>query len=196
MIIGIDIDDTISDTYETAFAYAQKYTVEELGKSGNINHKNVSHHFYLRELHEWTQQEEYNFWKKYYKKMINELKPLTFAAETINKLKEEGHKIVIITARYPEKSFDVEATTIKWLKDNKIEYDDLVLDADDKKQVAIDKKIDVFIDDSFKNCAAVSEAGVKTFIIETRVNQGLENDNVTRVYSWPQFYSKIKKGEI
>ncbi len=31
MIIGIDIDDTISDTYAYIFPYAQKYTIEELG---------------------------------------------------------------------------------------------------------------------------------------------------------------------
>ena len=30
MNIGIDIDDTISDTYATLFPYAQKYTVEDL----------------------------------------------------------------------------------------------------------------------------------------------------------------------
>lgn len=196
MIIGIDVDDTISDTYEVSFAYAQKYTVEELKRSGNINHKNTNHHYYIRELHDWTKEEEYSFWEKYYEKILTQIKPLTFSVQTINKLKEEGHRIVIITARWPEKSFDIKATTIKWLEDNGIEYDDIVLDADDKKQVAIEKNIDIFIDDSFKNCVAVSEAGVKTFLMETRVNQGFEDENVTRVYSWSQFYSVIKGGYI
>lgn len=192
MIIGIDIDDTIADTYETAFAYAQKYTIEDLGKSGNIENKNVRHHFYLRELCNWSEEEEKNFWKKYYKKIINEIKPITFAAETISKLKRDGHKIVIITARWQEKLLDVKGISIEWLKNNNIQYDDIVFDADDKKQIATQKKVDIFIDDSFKNCMEVAEAGVKTYIIETRVNRGLEKENITRVYSWPQFYSKVK----
>ncbi len=33
MNIGIDIDDTISNSYETIIPYAQKYQIEELHKS-------------------------------------------------------------------------------------------------------------------------------------------------------------------
>ena len=37
MNIGIDIDDTIANTYEVLFNYAQKYTIEDLKRSGKIN---------------------------------------------------------------------------------------------------------------------------------------------------------------
>ena len=32
MRIGIDIDDTISNTYDILFNYAQKYTIEDIKK--------------------------------------------------------------------------------------------------------------------------------------------------------------------
>jgi hypothetical protein len=41
MNIGIDIDDTISDTYNTIIPYAQKYTIEDLKRSGDINNSNT-----------------------------------------------------------------------------------------------------------------------------------------------------------
>ena len=37
MNIGIDIDDTISETFETLLPYAQKYTIEDLKRESKIN---------------------------------------------------------------------------------------------------------------------------------------------------------------
>ena len=191
MRIGIDIDDTISDTYELSFAYAQKYTIEELGRDGKIKDFVASHHNYLNVMHSWTEEEEMNFWHKYYGDIIKEIKPLTFAVETINKLKAEGHEIVLITARWPEPGCDIPGLTLEWLRENGICYDEIVMDAQNKGQVALEKKIDLFIDDSFKNCQSVANVGIKTFLMNTRTNQGLEAENVTRVYSWPDINNRI-----
>ena len=50
MKIGIDIDDTISDTYNILFPYAQKYTIETLGRSGRLNTKQAVNHMYIRTI--------------------------------------------------------------------------------------------------------------------------------------------------
>lgn len=191
MRIGVDVDDTISDTYEVAFAYAQKYTVEELKRSAEIQNFTAKHHYYLTIMHNWTDEEEMNFWHKYYGDIIKKVKPFTFAVDTIKKLKEEGHEIVIVTARWPEGNCDVYGLTLEWLKKNDIIYDDIVFNASDKSKVALEKKLDVFIDDSFKNCISVANIGVKAYIIDSRTNKGLESENVTRVYSWPDVYDHL-----
>lgn len=191
MRIGIDIDDTIADTCEVAFAYAQKYTINELGRTAQIQDIPDKHHNYIKTMHGWSQEEEDCFWNKYYGKMLDKIRPFTMAVETINKLKEEGNEIVIVTARWPEDNCDVFGITLEWLKANNIKYDDIVFDAQNKAQVALDKKLDIFIDDSFKNCTDVANVGVKSYIIETRTNKGLCADNVIRVYSWPDIYNKI-----
>ena len=49
MIIGIDIDDTIADTYEVMFNYAQEYTANVLGREPAIKELNsCKTHFYTR----------------------------------------------------------------------------------------------------------------------------------------------------
>lgn len=195
MRIGIDIDETIADSYEVAFAYAQKYTINELGRSGKIQNYVSEHHEYLNSMHNWNYEEEMNFFHKYYEKIIKQVKPFTFAVDTIEKLKKEGNEIVIISARWPEENFDVQAVTLEWLKANHIEYNDIVLNAENKGKVALDKKLDLFIDDSFKNCTDVANTGIKTYIMDTRTNKGLNAENITRVYSWPDIYDRIKKEE-
>lgn len=195
MRIGIDIDDTIADSYEVAFAYAQRYTINELGRSGEIQNVVAKHHDYVNGMHNWSKEEEMNFWNQYYGEIITQIKPFTLATETIQKLKEEGNEIIIVSARWPEENWNVEKITLEWLSKYHIEYNEIVLNANNKAKVALEKKLDLFIDDSFKNCVDVANVGVKTYIIETRTNKALNAENITRVYSWPDIYDKIKKEE-
>ena len=49
MIIGIDIDDTISDTYEVMMNYAQEYTINVLKREPILNESaDCSNHFYTK----------------------------------------------------------------------------------------------------------------------------------------------------
>ena len=55
MIIGIDIDDTISETYAYLFPYAQKYTIEDLGKGiESIDRDCITY---------WTEKEDREFFR-------------------------------------------------------------------------------------------------------------------------------------
>lgn len=194
MIIGLDIDDTITDTFGAMFGYAQKYTIEELQRSGKIDYlKSFSNHNYIQSLHNWNEEEGMNFFEKYYKKIIVETTPFPFAVETINKLKEEGHKIVLITARWDFEDTNVRKLTEEWLKNQNIHYDNLVVNASTKLEAVIENKVDIFVDDSFENCIAVSNSGIKTFIMDTRCNKNLDNPNIERVFSWPHLEHEIRK---
>lgn len=195
MRIGIDIDDTIADTYEVAFAYAQLYTIKDLGKNATVINKPSMHHSYLKEMHNWNQEEELNFWRKYYPQILKKARPFTFAQEIVDKLKEEENEIIFITARWSGDNYNIEEITRDWLKENNIIYDDVFFNIMDKGKAAKNQKLDLFIDDSFQNCKSVANTGIKTFIIESRTNKGLKDDNITRVYSWPDIYSRIKKEE-
>ena len=80
MIIGIDIDDTITDTYEVMMNYAQKYTIDVLKREPIINEKaNCSDHFYTKYLHNWQEGEDLEFLDEYYEKIIKNVKPKTHA---------------------------------------------------------------------------------------------------------------------
>ena len=195
MRIGIDIDDTISNTYEYFFPYAQNYTINDLGKSiGNIDKEAIKRK-YITSFHNWNQEEEKKFFDKYYEKLLNNVKPKLYAKETIKKLRKDGNEIYIITARFLSDKFSVEELTKKWLKDNNIEYDNLIINAKDKVQFVKENNIEAFIDDSRSNCEKISEANVKTYIMDSIVNTNYKNEKITRIYSWPHFYSEIKKLE-
>lgn len=193
MRIGIDIDDTIADTYETIFVYAYEFTLKKLKRDVVLNMSSVSHHDYTKKIFGWTDEESDIFWDIYFDKIVNNTKPFTLAVETLNKLKEEGNQIIFITARYGKTAKEL---TEKWLKKYKINYDKLIVDAQEKGEYAKLENIDLFIDDSLTNCKNVSSFGIKSFLMNTRTNNSLETENVLRVYTWPDIYNKIKKEEI
>ncbi|MCI8545967.1 MAG: hypothetical protein HFJ44_01890 [Clostridia bacterium] len=199
MNIGIDIDDTISNSYETIIPYAQKYQIEELHKSPILDRSGeFSTHKYTKALHNWNEEEENIFWEKYYTSMLPKMSAKALASESIKEL-SKNNKIYLITARWDTEKKEVEKITIKWLADNEIVYDKLILNAGTKLESCKKYNIDLFIDDSFKNCKELTENGIRTFIMDSQVNQKCNDEKIKRVYSWPhicQEVSKIEKGEI
>lgn len=197
MNIGIDIDDTISETFETLLPYSQKYTIEDLKKESKIDFRaDLSNHFYIVYMNDWNEQEAINFWEKYYAEILRKVNIKTFATEVINKLKEQGHKIYLITARWDMPGDDVKEITRKWLEEKEVKYDELIINASDKAKLVEEKKIDIFIDDSFNNCKSIAEnTNSKVYMMTSRVNGNLNDDKVKRVFSWPEIYDLINKGD-
>ena len=197
MNIGIDIDDTISETFEALLPYSQKYTIEDLKRKSEINLRgDLSNHFYIVYVNGWSEQEALAFWEKYYAEILRQLNIKKFASEVISKLKKEGHKIYLITARWDMRADNVKEITEKWLKDNNVEYDELIINASDKLKIAQEKNIDIFIDDSFKNCKSISDnTTAKVYIMNTKANENLEDKDIKRVYSWPEVYSLVNQKE-
>ena len=85
MKIGIDIDDTISDTYNSLFPYAQKFTIETLGRSGKLNTKQAVNHMYVRTMHNWTEAEDHEFLDMYYDTFVKDVKIKPLAKEYLDK---------------------------------------------------------------------------------------------------------------
>jgi len=193
MRIGIDIDDTITDTYEVIFNYAQRYNVEELKKSAEINRGICTSHHYTAFMHNWNKEETDNFWKKYYIEMIKKIKPKTFARDYIERLAKDN-EIYFITARFECEGESISDLTKEWLERENIKYDKLIVNAEDKAEIAMKNAIDIFIDDSFDNCKSVSSKGIKTYIMDSRTNRNIDEskENFSRVYSWAHLYQELK----
>lgn len=194
MKIGIDIDDTISNTYDVIFNYAQKYTLEELKRDLNIsNNKSYYDHNYTESIHGWNKLESVMFWEKYYKEMLHKVRPKTFAKEYLDRLAED-YEIYLITARFDMPGLDVKGITEEWLSNYEIPYVKLLINANNKAKIAKENEIELFIDDSFNNCRAVSDIGIKTYLMDSRPNSNIDlsEENFERVFSWPHLYQKIK----
>lgn len=191
MVFGIDIDDTISDTTEKMFNLVQKFIVEDLKREPLIDEVPIYTHHVIETIHGLSEEEFTSFLVKYYRELTEGVIPKTFSVEYLKKLKDEGNKIVLITARIETTDFDVKKSTEEWLKKYDIPYDKLIINAKTKLKAAQEEKVDVFIDDSFMNCSDVSKSGIKAYLMDSRGNRGLNPEGFERIYSWPHLYYKL-----
>ena len=188
MNIGIDIDDTICKTGELLGAYALQFELER----GFVMPENFAFQHNVEQMFGWTQDDWLEFKDKYLDLVHLKVQPKPLAKEVIDELKNDGHTIKIITARYHETP-NSERITRQWLKDQGINHDGLIFDCQEKEIGCRKESIDVFIDDNKENCLAVADAGIKTFIFDALWNQDFTDSRVKRVHVWPQFYQQIAK---
>ncbi len=196
MNIGIDIDDTLSNSFESIAADAQKFDIEELGNTGKVeNYGKIKNHNYIETMYpHWTQEQVNLFWEKYFIKMITESAPKKYASEIVKRLKDEGNRIIIITSRYEFLNNTLVMDYSKqWLDKNNIPYDKFIMNAQDKLQVAQKENVDLFIDDSIDHCSRMQDGKIKSLLFTSIMNQGVDVPKLERVYSWPQIYAKYKK---
>lgn len=196
MNIGIDIDDTISNSFESVFTNAQKSDIE-FGNSGDPKkYGKIADHNYIETMYpDWSKEQTDLFWERYFIDMLTIATPKDEVAEILKKLKQEGNNIIIITSRYEfeEDSHLVQNYTQKWLEKNNIVYDKLVMNAQNKLNASKENDVEMFIDDSVAHCRNVQSGGIITFLYTSTCNQAVEANDLQRVYSWPQIYDKYKK---
>ena len=87
MNIGIDIDDTISNTAESFFKYGKKFNEER-----NIKHTIMPKEWDFDKAFGWDEEQAHDFLKTYLEELFIGLEPKEGAVEIINKLKEEVRK--------------------------------------------------------------------------------------------------------
>ena len=135
MKIGIDIDDTMADTFDYVMPYIAEFFDVDIKY---LKDKNISYSNLPKEMKERVA-------KKYYDKVILNTPFKPKVAEYIDKIKALGHEIIVITARDKTLYTDEYKTTIEELKNNNIHYDNLICDFD-KAKVCKNENIDLFIE--------------------------------------------------
>ena len=192
MRIGIDIDDTLTDVKNELIKAGENYA-RSLGKDikvdKNFEDKNNNGNKW-QEMFQFNYEELKYFLKDIQESITNKAKPRENVVEIINKLKNDGNEIIIITARDSEFHDDPYKYSKDWLDKNNIYYDKLVVNARNKEDACIEEKIDLFIDDSESNCLNVKKAGIKTIRVcnETEDN----NSNLICFNNWNDIYSYIQ----
>lgn len=186
MNIAIDIDDTLADSFEYFMPFVAEYFGMPLEE---VRERNIS---YSTLLPEWKER-ELDFCKKYYGPNVPDTPFKPGAAEAVRKLREMGHRIVIITGRTPDFYEDPYETTRKELENGGIVYDKLICTID-KDAACMAEKIDVLIDDLPKNCRAAAACGVKPILFTSKANRDAEVP-FPRVNSWDEAMEAIAEYE-
>ncbi len=146
MVLGIDIDDTITKTTENSNRF-----LEEFDNT-------------VADYHRLSPKKYEEFLYIYIEKIMatNPLKENV--KECLDKLHNMGHKIVLITARNNVFSPNVKDITLKYLKDNGLYYDKIIFDDDNvdfKGSVASREHVDLFIDDKENILDEIATYGIK-----------------------------------
>lgn len=182
MNIGIDIDDTITDTSEFLMPYVAKYLNLNMEK---LKQKNITYDSFPIEY----KGREKEFGREIFEKVLTHVTLKKDAKEVISKLKSQGNKIIIITARDKSLYDEPFEFTSNQLSNLGIEYDKLFCTFN-KRQVCIDEKIDLFIDDNVNNLNSVE--GIVSNIVLFNSKMNLKQDsNFKRVNCWKEIEEYI-----
>lgn len=193
MRIGVDIDNVISTFNEELLEEYIKHN-EELGYSNEIN-ENAD--YITRGMFNWAEGEVEAFYRDNIERIVNKLSVKDGAKEYIDKLKNDGHSIYIITGRDNGEHSDPYNNTKKWLDDNAIYYDKLILtnayknDEHGKSEKCIENNVDIMIDDSVHICRDCIDYGITTLLMDTPYNKQV--NDIPRVHNWKEIYEYITK---
>ena len=173
MRIGIDIDDTITYTYETLLPMvAVRY-----GISLSKLYEEVPTYKKLDKMFP-----DYAHFASESLPVCAKLTPMKEGAlEVIKKLKEE--------ARNPQEFVEPYKISYDFLKVNNVPYDKLFVNVHRKDQQCLAEGIELFIDDNNDNCRAVHKAGVETLQFGTIFTKKLKK--IERVESWQDVYNFV-----
>ena len=191
MRIGVDIDNVISTFNEELLEEFLKHN-RELGYSDEIN-ENAD--YITRGMFNWKDGEVEAFYRDNIERIVNKLNVKDGAKEYIDKLKKDGHSIYIITGRDNGEHSNPYNNTKKWLDDNAIYYDELILtnayknDEHGKSEKCIENNIDIMIDDSIHICKDCIDYGITTLLMDTPYNRNV--NDIPRVNSWKEIYDFI-----
>jgi len=192
MRIGIDIDNTITNTLPILKKYCQKYNEEVVKRDLKINEQGFASY----NLYDWTEEENLDFCQKYLEEIVMQAKVKERAKEIIQKLKQEGNIIYIITARTNAHFKNPYETTEKFLREHDIVYDRLIVNCTNKAQVCVENNIEVMIEDETHNIEKISTQ-IPVIAFQEIYNKRCEGKNIIKVNHWNEIYhiiKNIKKG--
>jgi len=186
MRIGIDVDDTITNSYDIIFDLIGKVYNKDSNKmkADGVTYSDVM-------------KDPINF-PNYDQFMINNFDNIMpnvtlkkNAKEVINKLHDEGHQIIIITARDDKEYSNPYMTTYLYLVKHDILFDKIFVNRKDKGSLCKEEKIDIFIDDSVTNCKSAINNGINTFLFDSTFNK--KNNDIKRVHDWNDVYKIVNE---
>ena len=186
MNIGIDVDGTMIDISSYMLKRGEKYF-----------HRAASNPaaFDVDEMFSCTRKERNRFWARYLLYYCIKSPILDGAAKTIQRLREDGHQIYIITSRVFTTRTDLlgamfRAMLVRWLKRKGVVYDGIVFCEDNgeaKSKQCQKLKIDVMLDDKPDNVVTIAK-NHSVIVCPMPWNKELANQGFVRAENWEKIY--------
>ncbi len=189
MNIGIDIDGVILDTDSWFKSMSHIYDIYING--GGVKDPTAVK---IQERMAWSAEQFDNFvWDCMHYGM--EHAPLMPCCKFVmDKLKEMGHKLIVITARGINNEKEIELAKATFDRYG-LTFDKVYYNNPNKVSACIEEKIDYMIDDSSDNIKSLSETGIKCLYFRSYKTTEVNNNNVINVANWGEIYRFFREQE-
>lgn len=192
MKIGIDIDNVLSNFNDILLN-------DYLEHDKTLNNNGIIHKDeYIRKMFDWNPEYEQEYYKNNIERLATLFTPIEDSSEYINKLKNNGNEIYIISGRDNGEYSDPHNMTINWLNKYNIPYDKLVLTNaykhQEKADICNEFGIDIMIDDSINVCTKCNENNIECILFETPYNK--KENRFNKLKNWKEIYNYINSIKI
>lgn len=172
MKIGIDLDGVVFDSEKEFRVYSELYDMIDLKQNSKTDNRELK----FQDRFQWTGKETEDFLKKYHKQIIEESNFIPGVKRILKLLKEDGHSLVLITARGGLNK-DMIKITEERLKESGMDiFDKYYWATENKDEVCQRENIDIMIDDSCKNCENIANSKIKTIYLKDAPSYNLEEN--------------------
>lgn len=182
MNIGIDIDNTITNTREIILDYVRRFDQE----NGIKTVVDLSHYSLDKSLG-WDTKLINRFLNTYLADIYTCVRPKPNAIEVIKDL-HQCHSIILITSRN-QRDQSITESTLEWLSRYQLSYDKLVMNNTEnmhhfsKLKACLENHVDLMIEDHHDLSLELSEK-IPVLMFDYPYNNHLDVTNITRVKDW------------
>ena len=188
MKIGIDLDGTILNSENMLKFYADYFSYFYCNGKTRKRNDIVSQ----ENCFDWTKEEEDEFFDKFFDKASEESELLPGAKEIISKLKQDGHKLYIISLRgyYRDEELKVGNDTLKKLG---VDFDGVFWKVKNKLDVCKEHGIDVLIDNDSRYVKDLKGTDVNVIYLRDGYTEKVSGPNIIQAETWVDVYRGIKE---
>lgn len=192
MKIGIDLDGVVFDSEKEFRVYSELYDMLDLKQNSKINNKELK----FQSRFKWTKEDIDGFLNKYHKQIIVESNFMPGVKRILKLLKEDGHTLILITAR-GGMNRDMIKVTEERLQQNEMNiFDKYYWATENKDEVCVKENVDIMIDDFCDKCKSIANSKIKTIYLKDAPSYDLEENEYIKVfYNWGEIYRYIKEIE-
>ena len=192
MKIEIHSDGVGFDSEKEYRICTELYDIQDLKSNNIVDNRELM----FQKRYSWNEEQIQGFIKKYHRYITENSNFMPGAKTVLKLLKEEGHSLIIITARGGINK-DLIPLTEEILKQNNMDiFDKYYWSTSNKSEICIKEKIDLMIDDSNHNCKKIAENKIKTIYLKDAPSYEIEEtEYIKTLYNWGEIYRYIKEIE-
>lgn len=182
MRIGIDIDDTITNTYKEVIKILSNNNDIDFNSLYNLN---LSYDELPLKFSNCM-----NLSRENYTFVAKNVELKEDVLEVLNEL-SKNNEIIFITARNNIDYGNPYLLSKNYLDSKGIKYNELYVGVSDKGNFCNENNIDLFIDDNIKNCEMVKLYGIDVLLYDNVFNK---KSDLKRVNNWNEILEYVRRG--